>query len=164
LIPLVLLFILLGLGLGYHATTGLRTYAGAGTMGYYFYCLAVPEAVLLVAGLSRILPPTSRPLAAPGLAGMFLALEAFGLWFLQVPYYAGMIAHVESGGLPAFRLGQLRGGGFRTMIDHLLANKPAMLNAEGLIVYGALFLCATVLLFAIAVAKSGPRMHTNEHK
>jgi hypothetical protein len=86
-------------------------------------------------------------------AGMFLALEAFGFWFLQVPYYAGMIAHVASGGLPAFRLGQLRRGGFPTMIDHLLANKPAFLHAEGLIAWGALFLCATGILLAIAVVK-----------
>lgn len=162
LVPLVLLFIFLALGLGYHATSEWRTHAAGGTMGYYFYCLAVPEAVLLIAGLSRILPRAWSPIAAPMLAGMFLALEAFGFWFLQIPYYAGMIAHVASGGLPAFRLGQLRSGGFRTMIDHLLANKPAFLDAEGLIAWGGLFLCATGILLAIAVSRSWARMNTNE--
>jgi hypothetical protein len=127
-------------------------------MGYYFYCLAVPEAVMLIVGLSRILPGAWPPVATPLLAGMFLALEAFGFWFLQVPYYAGTIAHVSTGGLPAFRLWQLRGGGFRTGVDHLLANKPAFLHADGLIAYGALFLCATGILLTIAVVKFGPRI------
>jgi 4-amino-4-deoxy-L-arabinose transferase-like glycosyltransferase len=148
---LIFLFVSFTLGLAYHATTGMRTVGVPGTMGYYFYCLAVPEAIVLLVGCARLFPRLAPGRIVLALPGVFLALETFGLWFLQVPYYAGMIAHVDSGGLPAFRLARLGSGWFRTLVDHSLANKSAFLHANVLLTQGALFFCATVMLLGIAL-------------
>jgi 4-amino-4-deoxy-L-arabinose transferase-like glycosyltransferase len=134
---MLLLFASLIAGLCYHATTGFRTYVGSGTMGYYLFVLAVPEATLLVTGLTRLwrwLPSL--------LIAVFVAFEAYALWILQLPYYAGMIQHTPNGNLPAFRLAQLSNGGFHTMMQRLATSET---------IFPALFAIATMMLIAITV-------------
>lgn len=140
---------LLALGLAYHATTGVRTYAGAGTLGYYFYAFAAAEGILLVAGWGRFWM---------ALVPMFVALEGFALWLVQLPYYAGMTAHVASGGLPAFRFAQLRNGGMHDLFRNLAADKP--FGTGGMLAIAVLFCCATVALlvatFRISKVEKSP--------
>jgi len=134
---------LLAIGLAYHATTGVRTYAGAGTLGYYFYAFAAAEGILLVAGWGRfwrILVP------------MFVLLEGFALWFVQLPYYAGLLAHTARGGLPALRLAQLRHGGLHTLLENLAADKP--FGVAGMAAITLLFFCVTAGLLAITFRRS----------
>ncbi len=141
---MLVLFASLIAGLCYHATTGFRTYVGSGTMGYYLFVLAVPEAILLVTGLVRLAKTLPMLLTA-----VFLAFEAYALWIVQLPYYAGMIQHTPNGNLPAFRLAQLSNGGFATLLQHLALNKPAFVNETFLAIAFGL---ATLGLLASASA------------
>ncbi len=146
---LLLLLASLIAGLCYHATTGFRTYAGSGTMGYYLFVLAVPEAILLITGLVRIW----RWLPAL-LVAVFIAFEAYALWIVQLPYYAGMIRHLPNGNLPAFHLSELSGGGFATLMSHLAANKPGFVNEAA---FAVLFWFGTLCVMTIALTTTRRR-------
>ncbi len=138
------------LGLSYHAVAGFLSSGQAGTMGYYLYCFVAPEIILLTAGLARLLPPKWALLPAPFLVFAFLGLELFGTLCLLLPYYGGMIEHRVSGSLPAFHLSQLAGDGWRTLFEHLLANKPEAFGLSGLIALTVLFVCSSASLLWIS--------------
>ena len=134
---------LLALGLAYHAVTEARLYGGAATLGYYLYAFAASEGILLAAGWGRwwrVLPI------------MFIALESFALWLVQLPYYSGLTAHVGSGGLPALRLPGLKSSEPRILVEHLAHDKP--FGTGGMLAITLLFFCATAGLFAITFRRS----------
>jgi hypothetical protein len=119
-------------------------------MGYYFYCLAIPETILLVVGLSRLFISKWKCLPVPFLVTSFGALEIFGTWFVQLPYYTGMTEHNSSGNLPAGQLSQIGG----EMIQRLLVNKPGFLHPGILVAGGILYIGAWLTAVSISVAIS----------
>src|ERR1700680_1977891 len=72
--------LILLLGLCFHAAEGFRSSGGAGTMGYYLYSLVVPQVILLVVGLSRLVPQRMALLVILVLVTIFIALEHFVTW------------------------------------------------------------------------------------
>lgn len=145
-------YVLLIAGLCFHAIQGFRSAGNIGTMGYYLYCLVVPEIVLLFVGLIRLLSFRWGLLAAAVLALLFNVIEQFGITFLLVPYYAGKIQHDSTGHLPALKISQLAHGGAGSLFENLLANKPSFLTASELMTMMALSFVAAVALIAIAWA------------
>jgi 4-amino-4-deoxy-L-arabinose transferase-like glycosyltransferase len=132
------------LGLGFHAAQVYRTTGTAGTLGYYLYALIVPEAILLVAGLARLVPARMRLQSIPVIVSLLLALELFGAWFVMFPYYSGIIRHTPSGGLPTAHLQDWIAG---NAFDRLSGIAPASHPAVIFILAVLSILAAAVLLY-----------------
>jgi hypothetical protein len=151
---LALPYIAMVAGLCFYAVQVFRTRGSGATPGYYLCALAVPEAVLLVAGLARLMPVKLQLLPVPVVALALVAIEQFGVWFIMLPYYAGLIRHLATGALPAARIqqywkgGELGEGGLATFFVHLSGigpvSSPALLEAIA-ILYG---LATAVLLWS----------------
>ena len=146
---LIMPYVFLLLGALFQAVQGFRSAGNIGTMGYYLFALIVPEAIVLLAGLFRLLPDIYSLFFVPVLALFFNLLEQFGTTFLLLPYYAGIIQHDGSGHLPALKISQLAHGGISRLFDNLLANKPAFLTSWELMFMMALSFGAAVALVSI---------------
>jgi 4-amino-4-deoxy-L-arabinose transferase-like glycosyltransferase len=122
--------------------------------GWYFYCLVFPEVILVSLGLMAICPSGWRRWVIPGGAALFAALDVYGVNFILIPYYHGLIAHAPDGRLQNFHLGQLAGGGFTELISRLEVNRPFLGGAEGFLLLWVLYVAATlacpVAAFALA--------------
>jgi hypothetical protein len=86
-------------GLAYHV---LLTYLANGissSAGWYLCSVIVPEMLLIAAGLRPFARQSMRAVAI-GLA----ALDLYGMLFVALPYYQGLIAHRPNGMLEAFHI------------------------------------------------------------
>jgi hypothetical protein len=146
---LALPFAVMIAGLCFHAAQVFRSSGSAGTVGYYLYALVVPESVLLIAGIARMIPVKMRLLAVPTAAFVLIGLEQFGAWFIMFPYYGGLIRHNGDWSLPTARIEQFRHGGVDILFHHLSGigpASPAWVVATG----GALYVFATAILLWLA--------------
>ena len=113
------------LGLGYDI---LLTYVSVGvssSTGWYMYCLIVPELLLLYYGLRAALPARAHTWILPILTTAFFLLDAYGIYFLLVPYYTGLIFHSSaSGQVSPASVSDLWHVGMAEIIQRLLINKP----------------------------------------
>ena len=125
------------LALAYFAVGSLAASSYPGAPGWYACCLVAPIAILLVAGVRA---------AGPILVIALSSLELFGAHIYMWPYYTGLISHLPSGGLPAFRL-----AGLYTMFQRLTLSKPAWISPQVLISAWAMFLIATVALAGLSI-------------
>jgi 4-amino-4-deoxy-L-arabinose transferase-like glycosyltransferase len=136
-------------GLGFHAAQVFRVRGSAATVGYYLYALVMPESILLIAGMARLMPAKMRLLPVPIAVVVLTALEQFGAWFVLFPYYAGLIRHNSSGRLPTARMEQFWNGGAKTFFDHLSGIGPAS-SPSGVAVLAVLYVLATAVMLWLA--------------
>jgi len=133
------------------------------TNGWYLYSLIVPEAILLYLGLSAILPRRFRSWILPTLTGLFALLDVYGLHFLLVPYYTGVISHPLQGRVPEAGLSQLAHVGIAEFARRLDVNKPGFLVPGEIVALWILFLLATIFLVYTAFRlRSGHTSAINE--
>jgi 4-amino-4-deoxy-L-arabinose transferase-like glycosyltransferase len=128
---LAIIYVLFCGGIAYHV---LLTYLANGissSAGWYLASVIVPEMILLAAGLRAL-----TPRAALTLPIACAALDLYGMIFVALPYYNGLIAHRPNGTLEAFHIGQFA----------RLPLGPA----------GYLYLGATLALLAIGVTAQTP--------
>ncbi|HTD24387.1 MAG TPA: glycosyltransferase family 39 protein [Terriglobales bacterium] len=118
--------------------------------GWYMYSLIVPEAILLYLGLSAVVTKKNRSWILPTLTSLFVLLDLYGLHFLLVPYYTGVISHVGQNRVAAAGAGQLIQVGIAEFARRLSINKPAFLGPAEMIVLWIIFLLATVFLIFAA--------------
>jgi len=146
-------------GLCFHAAQVFRVRGSAATVGYYLYALVVPESILLIAGMARLMPANMRLLPIPIATFVLIGLEQFGAWFIMFPYYAGLIGHNASGRLPAARIEQFRNGGIDTFFNHLSGIGPASLPSvvAGMAVF---YVLATFVLLWLAYRITVPARRT----
>jgi hypothetical protein len=140
------------LAMAYHVLLTFGHSGIAGTMGYYLCSMVVAEAILVFLGLDAPLPGRLGLGALALLTLSFAALESFGLFFYMIPYYTGLIEHLDNGNMPTLHLDQVTGGGAHTMLERLAMNKPDFLSVPVLITIGLLFLLATLTLVAMSLA------------
>src|SRR3981081_307815 len=98
--------------------------------GWYIYCLVIPELILAYCGLRAALPSGLHRWILPSLTAAFALLDLYGMHFLLLPYYSGIISHsaVYAGvfshstlsSVPAARMQQLMRTGFCAIADHLV--------------------------------------------
>ena len=93
--------------------------------------------ILLTAGLGR---------ATRILMFCLSGIELFGMTFLLIPYYTGLIAHLPNGNLKALSIGQLGNGGIATMLARLTVNKPQFRTAPVMAILWILYVAATLSL------------------
>jgi hypothetical protein len=119
-------------GLGYHVVTTYAVHGISATTGWYIYALIVPEIGLLLLGLC-LLVNSSRPARLSALIAVpWFGIEAFGLHFYQMPYYAGLIDH-SSGRLPAFDVGRYVGTDAGLLLERLVSVSGATMGTSFLL-------------------------------
>jgi hypothetical protein len=148
--------------LAYQVTLAQIVYGKPMTNGWYLYCLVFAEIVLVCAGWMAILPRRGRVLAPAGLAGLFVALDLYGMNFVLIPYYLGWIVHSAGGRLQAFHLGQLWNLSLPEISARILLNRPYFGAAGEFAALWVLYLAATAACLAVAVMQARPDPSTAE--
>jgi hypothetical protein len=144
------------LGLGYQVLTLFISEGVSASTGWYIYSLVIPELILVYCGLRTALPFSSHPWILPSLTTAFALLDLYGMHFLLLPYYSGIISHsaVYTGvfshsalsWVPAARFQQLMRTGLSNIADRLVINKPAFLSSRILLLLWTTYLLATACL------------------
>ena len=143
-------------GLAYQALTLFIAEGVSASAGWYMYCLVVPELILVYLGLQEACPSSLRRCILPGLAIAFSLLDLYGMHFLLIPYYSGLISHntIYSGVFshstfsfvsPA-RIQQLVHTGLFMQIKRLLINKAPILTTGTLVILWLIYIAATAWL------------------
>ncbi len=117
-----------------------------GSMGWYMYAVVAPEVVLCVVAFGRY------RLAAAGLGTvLFGLLDIYGMHWVAIPYYTGIIGHRATGALAALHIDQVRAAGFFTIFERLAVNKWAAVSPPVLVALWILYLAGTILPMAATV-------------
>ncbi len=138
------------LGLLYHILITFVAQGIAASQGWYLYCVAAAEVLVIVTGLLALSPARIRPWVMPAATVGFGLLDLYTVHFLFIPYYIGLVAHKTSGALAAFHVGQLRGLNLWDLVGRLVVNKP-LINRPGMLAIWACYLAATLGLMAISL-------------
>jgi hypothetical protein len=124
-----------------------------GSAGWYMYAVVACEVVLCAVafGLWRLWALT---------LGTFLfgLLDLYGMHWLAIPYYTGIIGHRANGALGTLHICAFRAMGVHAVFDRLAVNKPALISQPVLIVLWVLYLAGTILPMAamlLMVLRSG---------
>jgi hypothetical protein len=137
-------FVSFWLGQFYHVIPLFMVWGIATTLGPYLYAIVTAEAALCAAGLRALF---GRYAVSFGVL-VFAALDVYSMFFVSLPYYAGLTAHRPNGFLATFHADGVRVG---DVLTRLHAFKPEWLSEAGLAVLGVGSLAATVGLVAIGV-------------
>lgn len=121
----------------------------AGSMGWYLYAVVACEVVLCAVAFGRW-----RLWTVTLGTSMFGLLDLYGMHWLAIPYYTGIIGHRANGALAALHLSALRTVGWDAVFARLAANKPAPMSAPVLMVLWILYLAATILPMAAMVRQA----------
>lgn len=138
------------LGLGYHV---LITFAASGqssTAGWYLYCLAVTQTLLIIVGLAALAPTAFRPHLVPAATIGFGLLDLYTVHFLFIPYYVGLIGHRANGALATFVIGGTRELGFWNIFARISSNKTFMSPQLAIGIWLG-YLAATTMLVVLVV-------------
>jgi hypothetical protein len=127
------------------------------TNGWYLYCLVFAEITLVCAGLMALLPLRWRMWAPVGLAGLFAALDLYGMNFLLLPYYLGWTAHSAGGRLQSFHPGQIWHTGAPDLAWRVLSIRPYLGAPAEFVALWALYLAATLACVAVAIRAAYPQ-------
>ena len=116
----------------------------AGSMGWYMYPVVASEVVLCAVAFGRY--------RLPGVALgtiLFGLLDLYGMHWLAIPYYTGLIGHRANGALAALHIGEFRAVGFDAVFERLAVNKWAPMSPRVLMVLWILYLAGTILPMAV---------------
>jgi len=148
------------LGLAYQVLTLFMSEGVSASTGWYIYCLVIPELILAYCGLRAALPSGLHRWILPSLTAAFALLDLYGMHFLLLPYYSGIISHsaVYAGvfshttlsSVPAARMQQLMRTGLSSIADHLVINKPHFLTTGTLVSLWVTYFLATIGLVCLA--------------
>jgi hypothetical protein len=115
----------------------------AGSMGWYMYAVVASEVVLFAVAFGRY-----RVFAASLGAILFGLLDLYGMHWLAIPYYTGIIGHRANGAIAAMHIDQIRALGFGGVFERLAANKWAVISPKLLTVLWILYIAGTLLPMA----------------
>jgi hypothetical protein len=136
--------------LAYQVTLAQIVYGKPMTNGWYLYCLVFAEIVLVCAGLMALLPRRRRIWAPVGLVGLFVALDVYGMNFILIPYYLGLIGHSAAGRLQTFHVSQFWQAGLPEISSRLLLNRPYLTAPAEFAALWVLYLAATLTCLVVA--------------
>jgi len=131
----------------YHGVMNYLNEGVGASAGWYLYAVIVPEAILIVAGLSAF--RFSRSLIL-GLMGCSILVEIYATNWILIPYYAGLIRHTASGALQAFHPESM-GIGVSELLTRLTVNRPPFLTAATFVGMWIVYLSASIGLFFVAL-------------
>ncbi len=142
------------LGLAYHELS-FSFMNLSSSAGWYVYSVVIAEVLLLALGWWTLSPARWRAWVLPAATAFFTLLDLYGTHFLLAPYYTGFIAHLPSGKLASFHLGQLSHGGLTTMLARV---SGGTLPPPIVLVLWAAFLLATLTLPFVCARASRTRL------
>jgi hypothetical protein len=116
----------------------------AGSMGWYMYAVVASEVVLCAVAFCRC-----RVLAVALGTILFGLLDLYGMHWLAIPYYTGIIEHRANGALAALHISEFRTVGFDAVFERLAVNKWALMSHRVLIVLWILYFVGTILPMAV---------------
>jgi hypothetical protein len=130
------------LGLAYDALLTFVSMGVSSTTGWYMYCLTIAEVVLLICGLQTLFPVRMRRWLLSSVTWAFILLDAYGLIFLLLPYYTGIISHDKVGNVQAASLRTLMHAGLRNLGERVIVNNSdtlaaPLLSALALLYFGS---------------------------
>jgi 4-amino-4-deoxy-L-arabinose transferase-like glycosyltransferase len=141
------------LGLAYQVLTLYISEGVSASTGWYIYCLVIPELILVCSGLRAVLPSRLHPWILPLLITAFALLDLYGMHFLLIPYYSGIISHstVHEGvfshstlsWVPAAGIQQLVQTGLTTFAERLVINKANFLTTRTLLLLWLIYCLAS---------------------
>ena len=131
----------------YHGVVNYLNEGPAASAGWYLYAVIVPEAILIVSGLSAF--KFSRSLIF-GLMGCSIMVEIYATNWILIPYYAGLIRHTASGALQSFHPENM-GIGVAEVLMRLTVNRPPFLTPAAFVVMWIVYLSASIGLFFVAL-------------
>ena len=140
--------------LAYQVTLAQMVYGKPMTNGWYLYCLVFAEVILICAGLMALLPLRRRIFAPVGLVGLFAALDIYGMNFVLIPYYFGLITHSAGGRLQTFYVSQFWKAGLPEISSRLLLTRPYLSASTEFAALWVLYVAATVTCLVIACMQS----------
>lgn len=128
-----------------------------GSMGWYMCAVVACEVVLSAVAFGRF-----RMLGVALGTTLFGLLDLYGMHWLAIPYYTGIIGHRANGTLAALHISQFHTVGFGAVFERLAVNKPALMSPPVLIVLWILYLAGTILPMAVMLlvalkSKKGPQ-------
>jgi len=146
------------LGLAYQVLTLYVSERASASTGWYMYCLIIPELILAYWGLQAVLPNRLHSWIVPILTGAFALLDLYGMHFLLIPYYSGLISHSAiyrgvfshstlSLVLPA-RVQDFIQTGLSGLTNRLLVNKSPFLTSSTIFLLWLMYIVATLYLLA----------------
>ena len=141
-------------GLAYHVLITFLANGISSSAGWYLCAVVVPETVLLAAGLRTLAWGRVRRYVVGGVAFAFAMLDLYGMLFVAVPYYAGLIVHKPSGFLEAFHLVRIVDIGFGEVLQRIATNKPSWIGPVVVVTTGCAYMGATMALAVIALVTS----------
>jgi 4-amino-4-deoxy-L-arabinose transferase-like glycosyltransferase len=112
--------------------------------GWYLYAAVLPEVLLAALGLYALTPRRWHGRVLPAIALAFAAVDLFGMYYLLLPYYTGIITHMAGSDVvrPALVLQLL--SNVSTILQRLTTNKPAFLSPGLMLSLMILYSAATV--------------------
>jgi hypothetical protein len=134
------------LGQLYNVALQYMTKGLAGSMGWYMFAVVACEVVLCAVAFGRY-----RIWAVTLGTILFGLLDLYGMHWLAIPYYTGIIGHRANGTLAALHIGEFRAVGFGGVFDRLAANKWSALSPRALAVLWGLYIIGTILPIAVMV-------------
>jgi hypothetical protein len=155
LLMLLLLFIGFVAATAYHILITFLDSGMGASEGWYIYAVVVPEAILVVVGLSAL--KGGRWLNA-GLACALILFELYAVHGVLMPYYTGLIAHTSAGSLQHFHPEQLGQIGWSELFSRLTINRPTFVSPTILFLVWAAYLAASGLLAFVAVYAGSGRL------
>lgn len=125
--------------------------------GWYMYAVILPELLLAAASLYSLLPQRMWWAILPSIAAAFAAIDLYGVCFLLIPYYAGIIRHTGDLVRPA-SLAQFANASPLFVLQRLTANRPEVVSPWLLAVLTVFYFAATLLPVVLGyVAGAGPQ-------
>jgi hypothetical protein len=118
----------------------------AGSMGWYLYAVVGCEVVLCAIAFGRF-----RVWAAATGTFLFGVLDLYGMHWLAVPYYTGLVAHKANGAPGVLHLSDFQSIGFAGVFDRLAENKAALLSQPVLILLWIFYLAATLAPMIVGI-------------
>jgi 4-amino-4-deoxy-L-arabinose transferase-like glycosyltransferase len=147
---LSLFYVSFWLGIGYHVLLTYTAMGQSSSAGWYLYCAIFAQTLLILAGLAFLCPAAFRPWLAPSATMSFALLDLYGVHFLLMPYYVGLIRHKADGALATFHIGRIQEAGIGDIFARVAACKP-YLSAPGAMALWLCYLAATGMLAVFSV-------------
>jgi 4-amino-4-deoxy-L-arabinose transferase-like glycosyltransferase len=138
-------------GLAYHALTTYLANGMSSTAGWYLCAVVVPEAVLAAVGLRALAPARVQAYTVGVVACALALLDLYGMLFVALPYYTGLIGHKPNGSLEAFHFARLAETGLGEVLRRVATNKPAFIGPAAVGAAACAYIAATAAVAAIAL-------------
>jgi hypothetical protein len=138
-------------GLAYHVLITFLANGISSSAGWYLCAVVVPEMVLLAAGLRTLAWGAVRRYVVGGVAFAFAILDLYGMLFVAMPYYTGLIVHKPNGFLEAFHWARIADVGLGEVLRRIATNKPFWIGPVVIAATGCAYIGATMTLAVIAL-------------